>query len=291
MGRQRVGSAGAVDEDRALEAAAPRQRLERIPALVGKRARLDVVPLRRAHPAAGRQHDRHRLVGNERRLVDRLRGLALDDLGAPLVAVLLGIGADLGGDELLQLRLALQQRLELLTLGRERLLLLADLHLLELREVAQPRVEDLLGLLVGELEALHQHRLRLVLAADDADHLVEIEESDQQPVEDVQPFRHLLQAVLQPAPDGGGAELEPLTQDLLQAHHARASVERDDVEIDSVVALEVRGGEQVVHELHEIDAVGARHDDQAGRILVVRLVVVALDHGELLGAPLLVDLL
>ena len=81
-------------------------------------------------------------------------------------------------------------------LGGERLLLLADLHLLELGEVAQAGVEDLLGLLVRELEALHQHRLRLILAADDADHLVEIEEGDQQAIEDVQAPGDLVEAVL-----------------------------------------------------------------------------------------------
>src|SRR4029077_15194740 len=106
-------------------------------------------------------------------------------------------GTDLGGDELPQLRLALQQPLELLALGGEALLLLADLHLLELGEVPQARVEDLFGLLVRELETLHQHRLRLLLATDDANHLVEIEEGDEEPVEYMQPLADLVQAVLE----------------------------------------------------------------------------------------------
>ncbi len=80
--------------------------------------------------------------------------------------------------------------------SRQRLLLLADLHLFEPGEVAQARIEDFLGLLVRELEALHQHRLRLILAADDADHLIEVQESDQQSVEDVQASFDLVQAVL-----------------------------------------------------------------------------------------------
>ena len=156
--------------------------------------------------------------------------------------------------------------------------------------MAQARVQDLLGLLIRELEALHQQRLRLVLAADDADHLVQIQEGDQQPIEDVQTLADLVQPVPQAARDGRGAELEPLAKDLLQAHHARAAVERDDVEIDAVVALQVGGGEQVVHELHQIDAVGARHDDQAGRILVIGLVAQVIHHRQLLGAHLLGDL-
>ncbi len=199
--------------------------------------------------------------------------------------------ANLGGDELLQSRLALQQRLELLALGGELLLLLADLHLLELREMAQPGIENLLGLLVRELEALHQHRLRLVLAADDADHLVEIEIDDEQAFEDVQPPADLVQAVLQAPRDGGDAELEPFREDGLEPHHARAAIEADDVEIDAVIALEIRGREQVVHHLHQIDAVRARHEHEAHRILVIGLVAQVFDHRQLLRAHLLGDLL
>src|SRR5207302_3862525 len=160
-----------------------RERLKGIAALVGERARLDVVTLRRAHPAAGGQHHGARRVGDEARLIDRLRRLALDDLGAPLIAVPVRIGADLGGDELTQLCLALEEALELLALDRERLLLLADSQLFEPGQMAQARVQDLLGLLVGELEALYEDGLRLVLAAVDADHLVEVEEGDEQAIE------------------------------------------------------------------------------------------------------------
>ena len=71
----------------------------------------------------------------------------------------------------------------------ELLLLVADLHFLELGEMAQLGFEDRLGLDLGELEALHEHGLRLVLAADDADHLVEIEIRRQQAIEDVQALR------------------------------------------------------------------------------------------------------
>src|SRR6185312_329962 len=245
VGGQRVGAAGAVDEDRRLQAPAASHRLEAITALVGERVRIDVVALGGANEAAGREHDRHRLIGNERGLIDGLRGLPLDDAGAPLIAVLGRILADLAGDELLQSHLALQQRLELLALGHELLLLLTDLHLLELGEVTQPGVEDLLGLLVRELEALHQHRLRLILAADDADHLVEIEVDDEQAIQDVQPPADPLQPVLQASGDGGNSEIEPLRQDGLEPHDARASIEADDVEVDAIVALEIRRGEQV----------------------------------------------
>ena len=89
----------------------------------------------------------------------------------------------------------------------ELLLLVADLHLFELGEMAQLGLEDRFGLDLGELEALHEHGLGLVLAADDADHLVEIQIRRQQAIEDVQPLVDLVEAELQPARDGGGAEL------------------------------------------------------------------------------------
>src|SRR6185437_10598237 len=156
MRGQAVGAPGAVEKDDGLQAPPPRRRLEGIAGLVRKRARIDLVTLRRADPTAGRQDDGHGLVRNERGLVDRLRGLALDDPRAPRVSVFLRILLELLCDELLQPRLAAEQALDFLLLGLECLALLADLHLLELREVAQTGIEDLLGLLVRELEALHQ---------------------------------------------------------------------------------------------------------------------------------------
>ena len=51
----------------------------------------------------------------------------------------------------------------------------ADLDFLELAQGAQSHIENRFGLIVAELEALHENGLRLVLAADDADHLIDIE--------------------------------------------------------------------------------------------------------------------
>src|SRR3546814_8200476 len=73
---------------------------------------------------------------------------------------------------------AAEGRDQLVALGGQLGLLAADLHFLEPRELAQPGLEDVVGLLLAELEALHEDGLGLVLAADDADHLVEVEERD-----------------------------------------------------------------------------------------------------------------
>ncbi len=153
------------------------------------------------------------------------RRLALDDLRPARVAELLRVGHELVANELREFRGALQRLLEQLLLLRELFLLTADLHFLELREMAQLGLEDRLGLQVAELEALHQHRLRLVLAPHDADHLVEVQERDQQAVEDVQPRRDLLEPVTQPALHGLLAVAEPLGQEIL-AVPARADGRR-----------------------------------------------------------------
>ena len=183
------------------------------------------------------------------RFVDGLRGLALDDLRAAVVAVLRGVRFDLAGDELLELRLRLENAFELFAFLGELLLLVADLHLFELGEVAQLGFEDRLGLDLGELEALHEHGLGLVLAPDDADHLVEIEIRRQQAIEDVQALGDLVEPELQPARDGGGAERQPLVEQVAQAHHLGLALERDHVDVHAIVALEIRGREQVRHEL------------------------------------------
>ena len=72
----------------------------------------------------------------------------------------------------------------------------ADLHLLELAQAAQPHVEDRLGLAVGELELGDHHRLGLVLLADDLDHPIEVEEGDQIAFEQLDPVVDLADPVL-----------------------------------------------------------------------------------------------
>ncbi len=291
MRRKGVAATRAVEEHRRLQAATPRHRQILIAALVGERQRVDLMSLRGAHEPARRQHNGHRLVRNERGLVDRLRGFALDNLRPPGVAVLLGILANFGRNELLQLRLTSQDTLELLTLFGERLLLVTNLHLFELREMTQTGVEDFLRLLLGELEALHEHRLRLVLATDDADHLVQIEVRDQHTFEDMQAARNLIEAVLQTASHRRNPEFEPFRQQVLETEHARPAIEADDVEIDTIVPLEIRRREQVVHDFHQVDAVRAGYDHEPHGVLVIRLVAQVLDHRELLRAHLLRDLL
>ena len=141
--------------------------------------------LGRTHPTPRGQHDGDRFVGNERGFVDGLGGFALDDLRASRITVFFGVGGKFVADEFAQTLLVAEDGLELIALLGELFLLAANLHLFELGKMTELGLEDGFGLLFAQLEALHEHRLRLILATDDADHLIEIEIRDEQAIEDV----------------------------------------------------------------------------------------------------------
>ena len=170
-------------------------------------------------------------------------------------------------------------------------LLGADLHLLQACQLAQPGVEHIVGLDLVQTKGGHERRLGLVLGADDADHLVDIEEGDQQPLQQMQPAQHLVEPVLEAAGDRRLAETQPGGEDLLEVHDPRPAVQANEVHIDPIGALQVGGGEEVGHEpFHRHPAV-ARHQDQARRRFVVGLVTQVLQPGQLLVAHLGGDLL
>ena len=156
-----------------------------------------------------------------------------------------------------QLRRAAQDLLEPVALVGELLLLAADLHFLELGQVAQPQVEDRLGLDVGEPELLHQDGLRLVLLADDADDLVDIEVGNQQAIEDVQPLVDAFQPEAEPPLDRVDAERQPVLQQAAQVPDGGTAVGTDDVQVHPKRLLEVRGGKQMAHQRIDVHPVGA----------------------------------
>ena len=102
-----------------------------------------------------------------------------------------------------------------------------------LRQRLQAQVEDRLGLHLGELEALDQLGLRIVLEADDADHLVEVEIGDQVAVEHLEAMLDLLQAELRAPHQHHLAVLEPLLQHVAQRQHARDLPARQHVHVEA----------------------------------------------------------
>ena len=258
-GRQRVGgrrvrAAGGIEEDGLLVGAPARGAEQRIALAIRQRGGVDVMALRGAHPALVGQHDGDGLGRHEIGLGERRGRLTRHERRAARVAVLLGVVADLVLHERAQALLRAQRHVQARTLFLELVLFAADLHLLEAGELAQLRVEDVVGLDLGEPEARDELRLRFLLGADDADHLVEVEVRDAQAIEQVQPLLDLLQPVLQPSPNGVRTEREPLEQQRLQVLQLRAAVEADHVEVHAEALLEVGGREQVAHQRIGVDA-------------------------------------
>ena len=114
------------------------------------------------------------------------------------------------------------------------------------------------------IRSYYEHRLGLVLGADDVDHLVQVEKGHQQTIQQVQPALHLLQPVLQPAAHGFAAEGQPFGEQLGQALNLGPVVHPQYVEVDPITLLQIRAGEQVLHQLLRVHPVGARHYDDAG---------------------------
>ena len=168
-------------------------------------------------------------------------------------------------------------------------MLAPDLDFLELAQRPQAHVEDRLGLHVGELERLHQHRLGLVLGADDADHLVEVEVGDQVAVEHLQPVADLLQPEVGAADQHLAAVRQPLVQHLAEAHHPGHDALRQDVEVERDARLEIGQPEQRLHHQRRIDRAALRLDDDAD--VLGQLVADVGDQRQLLGLHQLGDLL
>jgi hypothetical protein len=122
--------------------------------------------------------------------------------------------ADLLGDLLPLLRLGREQRVDALELVTEVLVLGADLHFLELAQAPEPHVEDGFDLYLGELERLHQRRLRLILGTDDPDHLVDVQIGDQEAAENFEPVLDLRLAVITTADQDVAQMVEPFAQAL-----------------------------------------------------------------------------
>ena len=196
------------------------------------------------------------------------------------------------GDHLTLPLRAVQDRLQVGDGVQQLLALGLQLDLGELGEPAQLHVEDVVGLRLGELEGLHQPGagLRGVLgAADDGDHVVDVEDRDQQAVHQVQPIRGFAEPVGRAPPDDLQPVLQVDLQHLLQAERRRLAVhQRDRVDAEGVLQLgqpvqllQQRLGVDAVLDLdHQPHAVG-----QVGQVLDVG------DSGQLLGLHQVLDLL
>ena len=101
---------------------------------------------------------------------------------------------------------------------------------LEAGELGEPHVEDRVALLLAEPEPLAQLGVglgRVVRAADDLDHLVDVVDGDLEALEDVLPGLRGIEVELGPPDDDLVAVLDVVLEQLLEVHHLRrALVER-----------------------------------------------------------------
>ena len=291
MDNGRVAAAAGIEEGDLLVAARAGEGKQAVTLAVVHRRRVDIVALGRAHPALLAEHHGHRFARRQIGFRQCLGGAARYQRRATGIAEFLRVGQQLVLDQLLQLRLAAEQRNQLVAFLGERVLLAADLHLFQPRQLAQAGFQDVVGLHLGQVESRHQHRPRLVLAADDADHLIQVEECHQQAFQQVQALLDLFQTMRQAAGHRVDAERQPLGQERLQALDLRAAVQTDHVHVDPEAFLQIGGRKQVTHQLLDVDPVAARKHHDPGRVGVVGLVADVLQPRQLFGPHLVGDLL
>ena len=95
----------------------------------------------------------------------------------------------------------------------------------------------------------------MVLVANDGNDFVNIEKSNQQAFENVQPAANLLQPVLEPPPDGRRSIFKPLPEYGAQILDLRPAIDADHIQIDALTAFQIGCRKQVRHQGLDIDAV------------------------------------
>ncbi len=188
-----IRAAVAAEHDQRIDAAAFERGVERITRLEGEGGQHQAVAFLRAQPALLRHDDGDGFIDH----LDLGHGALLGlNEGAAVVAELFGVGLDLADDPPGHGFFVGEQFLQFgsfSALGGE---FLVDADGFQPRELAQPHVEDVVGLQLGEIEARHQRRPGIVAVADGLDHLVEIEQHLLPTFEDMDARVHLFQAML-----------------------------------------------------------------------------------------------
>ena len=142
-------------------------------------------------------------------------------------------------------------------------MLAPELHLLQPAQRAQAHVQDRLRLQIIDPEATDQPGLGVVLLADDADHLVQIQEDDQEAVQQLQPPLDRAEAMAGAADQHLAAMVQPGAQHAAQAEHHGRPVGRQHVHVQREAGFQLGGAEQRLHQRCGFDGAGLRLQDQA----------------------------
>ncbi|KPB79626.1 Uncharacterized protein AC506_0820 [Pseudomonas syringae pv. maculicola str. M6] len=291
MRGNRIAASGRVDEHRKLVGTANGRRLEAISGFIGKPGGIDVMTFGATHPAFFRQHDGHRLSGHQFVFRQRLGFGAGNDRRTTVITIGFSVGDQLGAHQLAQFGFTAQQRLKLGLLFTQGILLAAQLHLFQTCQLAQAGVEDVVSLNFRETETRNQLRLGMFGGTDDVDHLIQIQVSREQTVQQVQAMLDLVQTKLQTTTHSADTERQPFAEQRLEVLELRFAVQANDVDVDPITGFKLRGREQMLHQFVQLNPVGARDDHDAARVFVVRLVTQVGNHRQFLGLHLRGDLL
>ena len=237
---------------------------------------------------AGLGHHDHQLL-----VVDQVqvRHLALveHDRGHPGRGELLLDGEQVVLDDGPQAGVVVEDGLELGDLLAQLLEPLLDVDPGEAGQLAEAHLQDVLGLELGEPEALHEAtagRGPVLAGADEGDHLVDHVEGPQQALLDLLVPAGLVQAVLRPAGDDLDLVRDVALERLHQVERAGHAVDQRH-HVDGEAGLQLRLLEQVVQ--HDVGVgVPAQADDEVG-LAAGRVVVDVGDALELAGVDQLLD--
>ena len=139
------------------------------------------------------------------------------------------------------------------------------------RQLSQPNFENVVGLSFGKGETRHQRRFRFIRFADDADHLVDMEEDDVPPFENVNTVQRLGEAEVAAPTHRSQAEAAPFAEQVDERFLAGTSIESDRNEVDWRGALQAGVREQQGDEFLAALARTDRFEDEADVVARVAL--------------------
>ncbi len=211
---------------------------------------------------------------------EHLLEVTVDEGRAPRGGELLDDRRQLVRDDLLEHVLVVQDPRQLGDLTTQPALLGLQFEPVEFGQPAQRRVENVGGLDVGQPELSHQAFLggrHVVTTADQRDHLVDVEQRDQEAIHHMQPLLTLAAAELAAAGHHLVAMRQEHLEERLESQRLRLPVEQDQV-VDAERLLQWREPVQVREQRLRVHP-DLAFDDQPGAVLPVGQV---LDVGDAL---------
>ena len=188
--RHRVHPPVGAERQQRVDGPALKRAVQLVAGFKGKTAGLMPLPPPGADPALAAHHHGHRLV----QYLDLQHGFFLClDQGASRVGKLLGVRFNFLDEQAPQRRRVAEDFFQPKLLVLERFQLLLNFDGFKPGQLAQADFQNVLGLSVAQLEPLDQRRLRLVRLPDDGDHLVDVEQHQLPPFQNMDAVQHLVQ--------------------------------------------------------------------------------------------------